>query len=82
MIVIIGTDEFNIPTNELSNSVSAKVNKNAGKKFPKKPEISNGPMVFLFIVLMFLRAKGSNTNPARDIRIAATWLELKTSIPS
>jgi hypothetical protein len=40
-MVFKGVSEFKIDATELSISVSAKANKNTGKKVPKNPEITN-----------------------------------------
>ena len=44
-----GTNAFNIPMSELSNSVWALVNRKAGKPLPNKPTISIG-IIFFFSI--------------------------------
>jgi hypothetical protein len=53
-----GTNEFNIPVNELLISVCANGNKNAGIPLPSKPAIAIGPHWFDFIFLKFLTIIG------------------------
>jgi hypothetical protein len=71
-----------IPVNELSIFVSAMQNKNAGKKLPRRPEARISIHLSFGNFLICLNAEGSNTNPALNKRIAATWYALKLRRPA
>ncbi len=71
-MVKIGVSAFKIPANELSIRVCAMEKKKAGKKEPKKPEITIGFKASFGVSLMALPSKGRKHNPAKMILIEAT----------
>jgi hypothetical protein len=67
-IVFIGTIEFNIDAIALSISVSAKANRKAGKKVPKKPDKAIHLIVLFDKFLKLLKPAINKINPVIIIR--------------
>ena len=67
-----GVRLFNIAERELEILAADKVNKNAGKKFPKNPETIKNPMFALLIRRKFFIENGSKIRKLKKMRIAAT----------
>lgn len=79
----IGVKLFITPVNPEDKPVSAYVNKNAGKKFPKYPtQAKKNQSFFCFIFFSDIIEIGNKNVLASKIRIAATWDELNNSVPS
>ena len=63
----IGTNEFNIPVNELDRVCCAWVNSRAGPKLPRIPTRIRKIVCLLKAVLMCLKNTKSSTNPEINI---------------
>jgi hypothetical protein len=76
-----GVKLFRIPATELGIFVCAKVNRNAGKKLPRSPEIAKKWVFCLFNFLILLIENGSITNAPKKILIDATCVYEKANNP-
>ncbi|GAB1857554.1 hypothetical protein MHTCC0001_23900 [Flavobacteriaceae bacterium MHTCC 0001] len=80
-IVFRGTKEFNIEAMELSISVSAKANKNAGKKVPKNPVKIIHFQSFNDIAVIRLNATINKKDAVKIIRMAPNCTGVNPSNP-
>ena len=77
-----GTVALSIPARALGIWVCAVANKNAGIAFPQRPTIRKNLTCPFLSIFTFRNANGAKKRPAIRMRIAPTWIPVKSSVPS